>query len=320
MNGQQTASRSWLGELPKARARIPLIALLALLVPPLAAVRNVSVWVVYLLFSLLYAWWALRLTRAYASDGRLGLLLCLTDTAILLPLLVWSDAPGLRAVLILVCLAGWGVSLLARRAGRVEQRVHRRSRRLTGVAEPEVVDGARGRAESGLERAVRERLGLFARTGKRFAVVVLRVLRFEEAVDYYGSEAAERIIHAVARRGLRSLGPDAQHFFLSGGRVAFLFETSPEDGLSRGRQDGLPGWVDPYDVEGLAMSLGRKACEHLIDGHRVECTVGWASAPADGLEADDLLYVAEAGAQSTEAFRRVGTLVRPRERSRAAAG
>ncbi len=37
------------------------------------------------------------------------------------------------------------------------------------------------------------------------------------------------------------------------------------------------------------MSLGRKACEHLVDGHRVECVVGWASAPADGLNADDLM-------------------------------
>ena len=54
------------------------------------------------------------------------------------------------------------------------------------------------------------------------------------------------------------------------------------------------------------MSLGRKACEHLVDGHRVECVVGWASAPADGLNADDLMYVAEAGAQSTAAFRRAG--------------
>ncbi len=43
------------------------------------------------------------------------------------------------------------------------------------------------------------------------------------------------------------------------------------------------------------MTLGRKACEHLIDGHRVECVVGWASAPSDGMSADDLVYAAESG-------------------------
>ena len=80
-----------------------------------------------------------------------------------------------------------------------------------------------------------------------------------------------------------------------------------------------PTW-DPADIEGLAMSLGRKACEHLVDGHRVECVVGWASAPADGLNADDLMYVAEAGAQSTAAFRRAGGQVTVPERARVAAG
>jgi hypothetical protein len=53
----------------------------------------------------------------------------------------------------------------------------------------------------------------------------------------------------------------------------------------------------------------------------VECVVGWASAPADGLNADDLMYVAEAGAQSTAAFRRVaGGQVTVPERARIAAG
>ena len=82
-------------------------------------------------------------------------------------------------------------------------------------------------------------------------------------------------------------------------------------------------WIDPYDVETVAMALGRRACEQSVDGHRLECVVGWASAPADGMNADDLMYAAESGALSTAAFRRVGgspvAVAEPR-RKRAAAG
>ena len=116
-------------------------------------------------------------------------------------------------------------------------------------------------------------------------------------------------------------GPDAQHFVLPGGRVAFLFETDSRRTRAARMARRRLEWIDPCDIEGLAMSLGRKACEHLVDGHRVECVVGWASAPADGLNADDLMYVAEAGAQSTAAFRRVaGGQVAVPERARVAAG
>jgi hypothetical protein len=183
--------------------------------------------------------------------------------------------------------------------------------------------GERDQAGPGtpLERAVRVRLGVFLATGSRFALVVLRIARFEETMSYYGEESSRRILSAVSRRGLRFLGPDAQHFELPEGRVAFLFEIDNERVQAGADRDGRFIWTDPSDIEGLAMSLGRKACEHLVDGHRVECVVGWASAPADGLNADDLMEVAEAGAQSTAAFRRVaGGQVRVPERARVAAG
>jgi hypothetical protein len=165
------------------------------------------------------------------------------------------------------------------------------------------------------------RLGVFQACGSRFALVMLRILRYEETVSYYGEETAERIVAAISRRGLRLLGPDAQHFLLPGGRVAFLFGTDWRRGEGSGGADDRAGWGEPSDVEGLAMTLGRKTCEHLVDGRRVECVVGWASAPADGLTAEDLVFVAESGAQSTAAFRRVaGGHVAVRERTRAATG
>lgn len=307
MTGHQTALGLRLSELHKARARLPLIVALSVVVPPLAGVSSVPVWVTYAFFAAVYGLWALRLAGLYASDRRLGLLLCLTDTAFLLPLLVWTDAAFGRVSLVLLGAAGWAYSLsiLHSAGARSSNRMQKSPMRRTSLSE-----GPRGEGvETPLERAVRERLSLFASTGARFALVMLRVLRFEEVAAYYGTSVADRMLHAVARRGLRLLGPDAQHFYLPGGRVAFLFQTDPP-----------AGWADPYDIEGLAMAVGRKACEHLVDGHRVECVVGWASAPADGLDADDLMYVAETGAQSTEVFRRVGSSLNARERVRAAAG
>jgi len=171
-------------------------------------------------------------------------------------------------------------------------------------------------------------LGLFADNGTRFALVVLRVLRFEEARAYYGPETAERMLAAVGRRGSRRLGPDGQRFCLSRGRIAFVFEIE----ASACGAHGISGeWSDPYDVEGMAMQLARKTCEHLVDGRRVECVVGWASAPVDGLSVDDLLFAAETGTRSTEAFRRVSGVrvparviptsgAAPREEARTAVG
>ena len=316
MAAKRTALGRRLTEQRKARARLALLTLIALLCPPLAGIRSVSVWVCYVAFVVLYSLWALRLTAQFCHDRRLSYLLCLTDLAILLPLLVWSQSGAVRAVLVLICGGGFLVSCIG---DRIERQAS--SRALPGVTlgqrpEPNPIDVGAG---TPLERAVRVRLGLFRATGARFALVVLRVLRFEENSSYYGEDSSQRIVSAVSRRALRLLGPDAQHFVLPGGRVAFLFETDarraavPDD-------SGSFEWTEPLDVEGLAMSLGRKTCEHLVDGHRVECVVGWASAPSDGLNADDLMDVAEAGAQSTAAFRRVaGGKVSVPERARVAA-
>ncbi len=320
MAAQRTALGSHLTERDKARARVVLLTLLAAVCPPLAGIRSVTVWLCYAGFAVIYALWGLRLTAQFSGDRRLGYLLCLTDAAILLPLLVWSSGPGIQTFLVLVIAAGVIATYLADRLRREEAR--RAASRSVVTGRSLATEGS-GQAALGtpLERAVRMRLGLFLATGSRFALVVLRIARFEEAVSYYGEESSRRVIGAVGRRGLRLLGPDAQHFELPGGRVAFLFETDTERPQVGGDRDSRFAWTDPSDIEGVAMSLGRRACEHLVDGRRVECVVGWASAPADGLNADDLMEVAEAGAQSTAAFRRVaGGQIKVPERARVAAG
>lgn len=318
MAAKRTALGRGVTEQRKARARLPFLILIALLFLPLAGVRSAPIWIFYMAFVVLYALWGLRLTAHFSQDRRLGYLLCLTDLAILLPLFVWSSNPVVQALLVLICGTGLAVTYLG---DGVDQEAARRAFSQPALGDrPATTSTFETGTGTPLERAVRMRLGVFLSTGSRFALVVLRVVRFEEAASYYGEESSQRILAAVGRRGLRLLGHDAQHFLLPGGRVAFLFETESRREGGATRSAG-PERIDPPDIEGLAMSLGRKACEHLVDGHRVECVVGWASAPADGLCADDLMYVAEAGAQSTAAFRRVaGGQVGVPERARVAAG
>jgi len=316
MDAQRTAPGRRLTEQRKARTRLSLLIIVALICPPLAGVHSTIIWASYVVFVALYSLSVLRLCAQFSHDRRLGYLLCLSDLAILFPLLVWSSSAAIQVILVALCAAGLAATFFGARA---EQHAARHSFARVALADHPEAEARALDVDSGapLERSVRLRLSVFRATGSRFALVMLRVLRFDEAASYYGAESSRRVVAAVSRRGLRVLGPDAQHFPLPGGRVAFLFE------IESGRAAGAPrsaAWADPTDIESLAMALGRKACEHLVDGHRVECVVGWASAPSDGLNADDLLYVAEAGAQSTAAFRRVAGQVSVPERARVAAG
>jgi GGDEF domain-containing protein len=320
MTGRHTARLPLATERQKARARLVLLAIIALVCPPLAGVRSPAVWIFYVAFAVLYSLWALRLTRKYSDDRRLGYLLCLTDAAILLPLMVWTSASTILALLLALCACGLVFTYWA---DRVRGKTADRSRRDIRAREQRAAlnrhDG--GTMETPLERALRVRLRVLDATETRFAVVLLRIMGFDEIDSAYGEEASHRLLSRVSRRGLHLLGPDAQHFILSGGRVAFVFATGTggaQAGVSGG---GAYNWIDPYDVESFAMTLGHRACEQLIEGHRVECVVGWASAPADGMSPEDLMYAAESGAQSAAAYRRVaGSRVPVPDKTRVAAG
>lgn len=320
MTGQRTAKPKRVTERQKARGRLLLLTFIGLVCPPLAGVRSAPVWILYVAFLFLYSMWCMRLVRNFAGDRRLGYLLSFTDVAILLPLLTWTSAASMQATLALVCVSGLSFTFWADRIQTSNGvRASGDSRSLTPGATSD--RAGTDRRESLLERALRVRLQVFATTQTRFALVLLRIVRFEEINAYYGEDEGNHLLSAVSRRGLRLLGPDAQHFLLPGGRVAFVFATGAEPTQRGASRERVFEWIDPYDVESFAMTLGRKACEHLIDGHRVECVVGWASAPSDGMSADDLVYAAAAGAQSTAAFRRVaGPRVPVPEKTRAVAG
>jgi len=153
-----------------------------------------------------YSLWTLRLSRNFASDRRLGYLLCLTDIAILLPLLVWTSSAAMRTVLGLVCAAGLVFSYWA---DRTQSDAAFQSRRDSRSLEPRPASGRSGENDDvvPLERALRVRLQVLESTRARFALVLLRIVRFEEMTSYYGEEEAEHLVAAVTRRGLRLLGP-----------------------------------------------------------------------------------------------------------------
>ena len=314
MTAKRTSGKAHVTERQKAWARLALMAVVGFVCPPLAAARSGLVWVLYLVLVVLYSLWTVRVMHRSSGDHRLGYVLCLADGIILLPILVWSSGVAMRTVLILLWAGGLATTWSAARAAAI-QKTESRQTRVTDVA-------WKGGLGAPLERALRVRLRVLEVNRTRFALVVLQVAGYEEMVAYYGDNATEDALEVIGRKGLRLLGPDAQLFLLPGGRMAFVFAT---DGVMEGSsRDHRPTeWIDPYDVETVAMALGRRACEQSVDGHRLECVVGWASAPADGMNADDLMYAAESGALSTAAFRRVGgspvAVAEPR-RKRAAAG
>jgi hypothetical protein len=271
--------------------------------PIIAGSRSPALIAFYVVFALLYSLWALRLTLVYSADRRLGYLLAVGDCAVLLPLAAWGSGLGLKVLVCLVAVGG-GMATIVTGVRTRPKRVEGPSQRIRPPTRATVTSVESWDPKAGLEAALRARLRVFNDSGARFGLVMLRVVRFEEAESYYGRDAAQRMLSVIGRRGIRLLGQDGQRFPLTGGRIAFLFGTEDEDRRPPDQETTL-NWTSPYDVEGLAMSLGRKVCEHLVDGHRVECVVGWASAPANGLSAEDLLETALSGSHSTAAFRRV---------------
>jgi hypothetical protein len=317
MKALQTAEKAHVTERQKAWARLALLTVVGLVCPPLAAAKSGAIWGAYLLLAVLYSLWTVRITRVASRDRQLGYLLCVTDAVVLIPILVWSSGVAMRVVLVFLWVVGAATTWRSAVAAQQAVRGRPRSRGAAGAA-PRSAD-----AEAPLERSIRARLRALQVDRTRFAIVVLRVAGHDEMVAGRGQEATKELLREVGRGGLRLLGPDAQLFVLPGGRMAFIFAT--DSGLEHARPADrrTAARIDPYDVESLAMALARKACEQALGGRPLECVVGWASAPADGTTADDLMYAAESGALSSAAFRRVGgsrvTVSEP-ERKRAVAG
>ena len=229
MATQRTALGRRLTEQRKARARLPLLTLVALFCLPLAGIRSAPIWICYVAFVLLYSLWALRLSAQFPRDRRLGYLLCLTDFAVLLPLLVWSSSAAVQDhprmylrgrvgghVLRRKGRSGGGAPRILVRGSRRPAPWHEHDRDGLGHAA-----GASGAVASGGLSG--DRLALWpcrpARAALRRGGLLLR--RGEFATDTRGRQPA-----GAASSGARRTALPA-----SRGRVAFLFEIeSPPDG------------------------------------------------------------------------------------------
>jgi len=308
MKAQQTAGKAHVTERQKSWARLALLTVVGLVCPPLAAARSGAVWGIYLVLVVLYSLWTVRATRVASHDRQLGYLLCLTDAVVLVPIFVWSIGIGMRIVLALLWLVGaiasWRTALAQQKQSRSKAPTRRAngSPRSRSRSEASKASGQ----EAPLDRALRVRLRVMEVERTRFGVILLRIAGHEAMVAEYGEEVSQNLLRDIGRRGLRLLGPDAQLFKLPGGRMAFVFATDSARDYSGSSNRRSTKQIDPYDVESLAMALAHRACESTAGGRRLECVVGWASAPADGTTADDLMYAAESGALSSAAFRRVG--------------
>lgn len=326
MKASKTAHGAHVTERQKAWGRLALLTVVGLVCPPLAAARSGTVWGVYLLLLVIYSLWTVRITRNSSRDTQLGYLLCAADLAVLMPIMVWSLSASMSVLLMLLWAMGVGASFVSARTRRSRSRSSGASHRPNRSSNPRLdKEHADSPDDEGapLERALRARLRLLETDGSRFALVLLKLGGYETMIVEQGKQATRDFLHDVGHRGLRLLGPDAQVFPLPGGRMAFVFATDFSREGSGVADPSRSERVEPHDIETLAMSLAGKACDHTLGGHRLECVAGWASAPADGVNVDDLVYTAESGALSTDAYRRVGAsrvAVPEPEQKRAIAG
>ncbi|MHB9149006.1 MAG: diguanylate cyclase domain-containing protein [Thermoleophilia bacterium] len=229
----------------------------------------------YSLILIVYALWSLRLTVVFRDDLGLGYLLALFDVALTLPLVVWG-----RPTWLLTPLVGtWIVGLAASVVIRSRQEKARSCRDL-------LVDPATGlRTSSCFRELVREHEAE-AGPAELFGVFTVRVNRFQELAAYYGRDAAERSVAAVARRARRELGPGSEAFRLA------------EDLLA------LAGPVGgSLEASELAVTVSKAANRHLVEGRKVDSFVGYAVFPRDGYTADELVASAEATTHARSMWR-----------------
>jgi GGDEF domain-containing protein len=269
LNASTTARFTGSAEQRKARYRLVVLTLVALIGMPAFRLQLGWVSVFYGALLVVYSLWALRLTVLFYDDDSVGLLLTTLDVAVTLPFLLWGS-PGWLAFALG---AAWVVDLAS--SVTIQRRV-RRVRRISAsrdLADPATGFATKARFVKSLRLAVEEA----QEGGSPMCLITLNVKRFREMESYYGADAAGTALVAVSRRVLRELGSPVEAFRLADDTVAFV----------------LPGCTVVESAE-LALSASRAANDHLVGGRRVDSAVGYAIAPRDGITPADLLAAARA--------------------------
>lgn len=265
-------------ERQKAKYRLLVFGLVAVLGPPAFGMRSVFA-ILYSVLLVVYALWALRLTVVFHDDSSLGYLLCLFDAAIVVPLLLWGSSAWL-AVPVALLWAG-GLFLSIRAARRLRAELEQKAPEEADLRLP--VDQATGfGSRAGFVRSLRD---LYAERGDKteFALVVVKLQRYQELALLCGAEAAGRALGAIGRRVQRVLGAGVAGFRITDDRVVIVLQGNPA---------GLPA---------LIAEARRTAGARLVEGHKLEVLVGYARYPADGSTPRELLISAESSAEPAAA-------------------
>lgn len=270
-----TASHLRSGEHLKGRYRLPLLGVLAALGPSAFGLRVGLLSGLYSLILVVYALWALRLTVVFRDDPGLGYLLSFFDVALTVPLALWGRPTWLLAALVCAWVAGLIASVMIR--GR-EDRTRARREAL--------VDPTSGLRTSACFREFVREEGAAVTPDGCFAVLTVRVHRFQEIVAYYGREAAERAVVAIARRASREAGERIEAFRLSEDLLALA----------------VPACGSLAAAE-LAAAVSKGANRRLVEGRKIDTFVGYAVFPRDGATADELVANAEATTAARPAWR-----------------
>lgn len=289
MGATITSKRSRTGEHSKGRYRLPLLGLVALLGPSAFGLRVGLLSGLYSLILIAYALWSLRLTVTFRDDAGLGYLLCLFDVALTLPLAMWGNPTWLTGLLVAAWVLSMGSSVAIRRREDRTERTRRNG--------PRLVDQATGLRTSVCFRdLVREQVESAEDGGPTFGVMIVRVHRFEELVAYYGRDAAETALGAVARRATREVGRDVEAFRLASDLVGLAWPV-----------------LGSVEASERAAAVSRAVNQRLVEGRKIDSFVGYAVFPRDGRTVDDLLVSADASTSVRGTRRSVApSVVRPR--------
>lgn len=261
-------------ERQKAKYRLIVFGLMAVLGPPAFGMRSVFA-ILYSILLVAYSLWALRLTVVFADDASLGYLLCIFDAAIVMPMVLWGASGWLIVPLALLWVGGMFMSIKAAHRLRAELE----AAGVTNAEMADAIDETSGfGSRTGFVRALR---ALYATGGQetRFSLVIVRLQRYEEFALLSGSDAAGRALGALARRVQRQAGGKASGYRITDDRVALVLE---------GAVHGLSA---------TATEARRSAPARLVDGHKLEASIGYASYPEDGATPRELLVAAEISAE-----------------------
>jgi len=257
------------------------LVVLALFGPSAFGIQMGFLSAIYSVTLVLYGLWALRLTVVFRDDENLGYLLCLFDVAFTVPFALWGSGPTwFAAAGVVMWTGGFLASVRIKGGGR--------SARCTAAAP--LIDRVSG-LNSGhrFSSAVQTEIEAPGARGSAFAVVTVRVQRYDELLACHGPEAVDRVIASLGRRSRRELGHDAEGYRLADDLLALIVPT-----------------CGPVEAAERAGALSKAANGRLIDGRRIDSFVGYAAFPRDGRTARALVEAAERSTPARTAGRTAG--------------